>query len=352
MGEPIVLHAPFSKVSNKIQKFGGNPSATGKTTDDVDANLKEPVVPLEYRDLPLEYRDVGVTKQQAILPRNSSTVSARAYIGRHARPFHGGRPHNRAPHAAGDGAWFYFRVAETGKRTRHFHVSHCRWSLTEGLVLNKKTNADNRSTCRLASWSSGRLAAATSSSVDLERELLVLYAVLGDDLDVDKVASVDVALARGGEYVFDQLQRLIQSPLVQRLLVRVLVGHHVVKEGLDQRLARSRYSVLHLLEAPHGIVAVHDALPSRVQSAHNVECVKRKESSLIERCCEHLAHCRRRHLLAVLMHVHLLPTDMSARERRGRAQAETPQGQAAMTLAARRSDSSLTDTCKRNLRCF
>ena len=295
---------------------------------------------------------MGVTTQQPVLPRNSCTVTrgTRAHIGRDARPLQGGQPHIRAPRAAGGGAWFSLRVAQTGNmnRLKSITVVGRLEDARRVLVLQK----NGASTCSWHRGPPGKLAAATSSSVDLERELLVLHAVLRDDLDVDKVASVDVALARGGEDVLDQLQRLIQSPLIERLLVRVLVGHHVVKEGLNQRLARSRYSVLHLLEAPHGIVAVHDALPSRVQSAHNVERVKRKESSLIERCCEHLAHCRRRHLLAVLMHVHLLPTDMSARERRGRAQAETLQGQAALTLAARHSDSLLTDTCKRNLRCF
>jgi len=65
-----------------------------------------------------------------------------------------------------------------------------------------------------------------------------------------------------------QARRTHTRPLSGRLLIRVLVCHHVVEEGLDQRLSRARHRVLHLLEAPHSIVAVHDALPCRIHSTH------------------------------------------------------------------------------------
>lgn len=127
VGEPIAaLHPPFSKSNEKFGPIlGGNPlGMMGERQEQTAAGLGRPLTTWVQISKSMRSRwstatYMGVTTQQPVLPRNSCTVTrgTRAHIGRDARPLQGGQPHIRAPRAAGGGAWFSLRVAETGNMT-------------------------------------------------------------------------------------------------------------------------------------------------------------------------------------------------------------------------------------------
>lgn len=80
---------------------------------------------------------------------------------------------------------------------------------------------------------------ALQSLVASQGEELLLDAVLGDELDGDGVAGVDVSLARRREHVLDDADGLLWRQRHRRHVLLVLVVDLVVQQRLNQRTCRN-----------------------------------------------------------------------------------------------------------------
>ena len=139
---------------------GADCSWTGTTTHDVGANLKEHVVPLEYRDL-------HGGNNTAACPATKLLYCDQRHTGPH-RPRCSTASGRTAAHQGAACCWWW-RLVFTSCRANRKHEStqvyHCRWSL-RGCKKSPCAPKKRREHLQLASWSSWQV---SSSDFKLSR---------------------------------------------------------------------------------------------------------------------------------------------------------------------------------------
>lgn len=145
----------------------------------------------------------------------------------------------------------------------------------------------------------------SNASIPPEREGFQLDAFLGDDLDLESVSRVDVALGGRDEDVLDQVDSLV---LAQRHLLdtlHVLEPDLVVKERLEDGSGGPGGSVRLPLIGPDGVETVNTALAFLVQTSNDVVHIVGEESSVVQHRGHHGGYRPRTHLRVVFVLIHL-----------------------------------------------
>ena len=106
--------------------------------------------------------------------------------------------------------------------------------------------------------------------ISSERKSLLLDAVLGNDVKMDPVTSVDLPLSGRDEHIVDDADGLLQTQGVLLHVLHVLEPDLVVQEGLEQGHGGAAGPVHVALHVAHGVVAVQAAAALVIEAAEDV----------------------------------------------------------------------------------
>jgi len=143
--------------------------------------------------------------------------------------------------------------------------------------------------------------------ISSEWKSLLLDTILGDDVEMDPVTSMNLTLSGRDEYVMDDVNGFLHT---DRFLIGVLhvhESHLIVKQWLKERHGRPTSPVGCLFAVAHRIVAVHTALPILIQSTQNVRDVVGKESLVVQHGGHHLSSSWGTHRLVMSMAISFQP---------------------------------------------
>lgn len=144
-----------------------------------------------------------------------------------------------------------------------------------------------------------------------QRIVLDLDAILGDYINRDRVAAVDISLRGRDERIADNSHGSVACLVAHQVLVEleraveVLETKLGVENGLDESGRRAGRTVHLALETTHRIVAKHGALTVRVETSDDCVDIIGKESLVVEHGRGELCDRWRGHRFqAVLVLVH------------------------------------------------
>ncbi|VEU39106.1 unnamed protein product [Pseudo-nitzschia multistriata] len=139
--------------------------------------------------------------------------------------------------------------------------------------------------------------------VTLQIEIDGLDSFFRDDLDLDLVARVNVALPTREECILDDFHYLFlgKFPL---FVLTISVCDYVIEERNDVGLATARRRDRRSLEASDGIVGINSPLSLFVDATKDIEGVVWEEPLVVQGVSEHLGHRGSRHRLSVVVVVH------------------------------------------------
>lgn len=134
----------------------------------------------------------------------------------------------------------------------------------------------------------------------------VALAVLGDNLNDDTVADVDVSLAGRDKGILDEVLHKVhrQIELLERLLL-ISTADDAVEEGLNERGTAADAVVRQALKATHWVVIVDDTGAVLVEAGDQVADVVGEEAFPVEHRRNELCHGVSAHVFAMIVVVEL-----------------------------------------------
>lgn len=147
--------------------------------------------------------------------------------------------------------------------------------------------------------------AVQTSLVSAEGELLLLDSVAVNDVNYNRISSVDVSLSSRDKAIFDDAYGPLPGWWHWLHILHVLETNLVVQQRLKQGTGRASRPVLHPFTVANRVVAIDAPFSVFVKASQNVGDVVGEEPLVVQQRDHELGHCRRAHMLLVLMQIHL-----------------------------------------------